>query len=466
METGIMKQIWELSGKISDKNGYQRLTSLTEKLIELYREQGRIENNPLESSRKRILSIPSENLKQILNQSSILVTGGLGCVGSTLVRTLLEHGPAKIIVVDKVSMLESSYQLPDSDQIEFRQHDILDEKGLQEIFRTYQPEFVFHTAAQRNPGLAEKSIFDTVKTNILGTLAVLTACENTPSVSQCVFTSTGKASRYLTNEIYAATKKVCEMLLDDFSRNGSKIYSMVRFTHIVDNSLMDKQIMEYAETGDFIPIHSPGKFVTAQNVNEAALLLLNALIHSEKGVARFLLVKNLEWPVESLELALYYIQEFKRKIPIIFTGNPKGYGEKFFRGQLDWKNPLELNLLINVYENRKREVNKAEDIIISTLVPTSHTLLDQLIRSLKEVSTDQQAKTVLLNGLKDIFEDSLAHVPPSQTMEILKWGLDQNHLREDGLTPSDFGDMIPIMMRSLSKTPFEKDLKDAFDSPC
>ncbi|MDN3686713.1 polysaccharide biosynthesis protein [Cyclobacterium jeungdonense] len=460
-----MTQIWEHSTNTPDKTQLAVLTSLTDKLIALYREQGRLERNPLYSSRKRTLSLPTESIHKMLNQSTVLVTGGLGCVGSALVRSLLEYDPAKIVVVDKVTSEQSMYELPASSRITLKQHDILDEKGLEDLFREYQPAYVFHTAAQRNPGLAEKTILDTIKTNVLGTLAVLNACEKAPSVKQCVFSSTGKASRYLTNEIYAATKKICEMMLDDFSKSSSKIYSMVRFTHIVDNSLMDEQIREYAEKEDFIPIHSPGKFVTAQNVNEAALLLLNALIHSEKGIARFLLVKNLEWPVESLELALYYIQEFKRKIPIIFTGNPKGYGEKFFRGQLDWKNPLELNLLINVYENRKRQVNEADDIIISSLVPTSRFLLHNLISDLKNVTTDQDAKTVLLSGLKNLFEDSLTHVPTSQTEEILKWGLDQNHLREDGLSPSDFGDMIPLMQRSLSNTGLEKEARKPFELP-
>ena len=430
MEADLFNKIWTLSIKKKSASTRVQLISLTEQLLKLYDSQGRLDENPLNPSRKRRLSLPTNHLKSLLSGKVCLVTGGLGCVGSKLVEHLLDHSPSKIIILDILAEEESPYELPKSSKIKIISADILDEQKLEELFKEYAPEYIFHTAAQRDPGYAEKNIVETVKTNILGTLNVLNACEKSPSVSQCVFSSTGKASRYYTTEIYAATKKICEMLLYSFSREGSKKYSMVRFTHIVDNSLMDEQLKGFAQTADSIAIHSPGKFVTAQNVDEAASLMQNALIYAEKGDAKFLLVKNLEWPVESLELALYYIKTFKRKIPIVFSGNPKGYGEKFFRGQLDWKNPLELNLLINVYENRNRILNQEDDIIISSIVPYSIPLLRSLISDIKATTGEDGTKEGLINGLKAIFKDSLNNVPPSQTMEILKWGLDPKTLKK------------------------------------
>ncbi|EPR67206.1 polysaccharide biosynthesis protein [Cyclobacterium qasimii] len=455
MEANLFNQIWALSFKEKSDSITTQLVHLTEELIQLYEAQGRLQENPLDPSRKRRLSLPSTSLSALLRGKVCLVTGGLGSVGSKLVEHLLNHSPDKIIIVDKLPKEESPYELPKSSKITVIQADILDEQKLREIFKEYLPEFIFHTAAQRDPGYAEKNIVETVKTNILGTLNVLNACEKYPSVRQCVFSSTGKASRYYTSEIYAATKKVCEMLLDSFSREGTKLYSMVRFTHIVDNSLMDQQLREAAQTADRIAIHSPGKFVTAQNVEEAACLMENALIYAEKGKSKFFLVKNLEWPVESLELALYYIKTFKRKIPIVFSGNPKGYGEKFYRGQLDWKNPLELNLLINVYENRWRTLNTEEDIIISSIVPFTIPLLKNLITEIKQTTEEEATKEVLVNGLKTIFEDSLKNVPATQTVEILKWGLDPKTLAMEGLTAADFGEMVPAMISSLAGTPYE-----------
>src|SRR5690606_36132453 len=133
-----------------------------------------------------------------------------------------------------------------------------------------QPEFVFHTAAQRNPGYAEKHIYETITTNVLGTLNVVKASEKTACVKQCVFSSTGKASRYFTEEVYAGTKKMCEYIFEVCAKKSSKKYSFVRFTHILDNSLMNEELKHCSKTDPYLAIHSPGKYVTAQNVTEAA----------------------------------------------------------------------------------------------------------------------------------------------------------------------------------------------------
>ena len=453
MESNLFKDIWNLSFKDKRELHSDSLTELTSQLIQLYESQGRLSDNPLAPALTRTLSLPNKTITKMINGKVCLVTGGLGCVGSKLVEHLMRYAPSKIIILDKTSIEDSPYKHPASEKIISIQEDVTNEAQITALFSKHLPEFVFHTAAQRDPGLAEKAIFDTVRTNIIGTLNILNACEKTKSVHQCVFSSTGKASRYFTTEIYAATKKVCEMLLDVFARKGNKKYSMVRFTHIVNNSLMDHQLKKLAQTADYITIHAPGKFVTAQNVEEAACLMQNALIYSELGKCKFLLVKNLEWPVESLELALYYIKTYKRRIPIVFSGNPRGYSEKFFRGQLDWKNPTDLNLLINVYENRNRTVNPEDDIIISSIVPFSSTLLDNLIQDIVMTEGEENTKKVLVEGLKAIFNDSLNYVEVSQTQDILKWGLDPKYLDLEGLSEADFQEMTPSMFASIANIP-------------
>lgn len=454
MGHSIFSEIWDLSSNVTNKQTYDRLVLLTEQLIALYDEQGRLTDDPFEPSRNRNLSLPEAKLRKLLKGSTCLVTGGLGCVGSRLVKELLVFSPAKIIVLDKVLPSESEYTLPESDKLVYENCNILDEKRLKEVFETHGPDYVFHTAAQRNPGLAELEIHQTVRTNIFGTWNMVNACEASPTVKHLVFSSTGKASRYYTEEIYAATKKVCEYMLDIFSREGTVNYGMVRFTHIVDNSLMNIELMKCAQNNPYVAIHSPGKFVTAQNVKEAAYLMLNSLLHTEQGKCDFLLVKNLEWPVESLEVALYYLKQNKRKVPIIFTGNPKGYGEKFFRGQLDWNDPRGLNLLINVYENQIMRYNEDQDIIISNICPVSPAILYQLIEDLRLVEGEADAKEVLLEGLRKMVVDSLEQVDKKHTLDILKWGIDPKFLAMDNIRVSDFGEMVPIMINSLKGTSY------------
>ncbi len=446
----IYKKIWEISRKVHNKDSYKQLTSLTKELINLYDLQGRLSEDPFTPTRLRKLSLP-EKISRLLKNSTCLITGGLGCVGTALITEILKFNVKRIIILDRRTS-DTKFSDP---RILYVGCDVRDNDAVRDTFLQYRPDFVFHTAAQRDPGYAESHISETVSTNVLGTLNVVKACEEA-DVKQCVFSSTGKASRYFTEEIYAGTKKLCEYILEAYSKRGRVRYSMVRFTHILDNSLMNQQLMSEAEKNDFIAVHCPGKFVTAQNVKEAANLMLNGLIYSEVDKCNFLLVRNLEWPVESLEMALYYIKRSGRGIPVIFMGNPVGYTEKFFRGQMDWSNPQELNLLINVYEQKYRRYNHENDIIISHTSPIDVKIVEAALANIERASGEEGNKICLIEGLTEIVRDALKKVDKQDTVNILNWGLQQKFLEIEKAKPSDYGPVIPMMFESLRGSDYYK----------
>jgi nucleoside-diphosphate-sugar epimerase len=451
----IYKKIWALSPQVHKKDSYDELTALTKEMIRLYDLQERLSEDPFSPTRLRKLSLALDQVNVLLKDSTCLVTGGLGCVGSKLVGEILKFDVRRIVILDKKPH-DKSFSDPRIVHIEC---DVRDLSAVRKSFIEYQPDFVFHTAAQRDPGYAESHIFETVSTNVLGTLNVVKACDEN-GVKQCIFSSTGKASRYFTEEIYAGTKKLCEYILDSYAKRGKVRYGMVRFTHILDNSLMNQQLMNECEKDDFIAVHCPGKFVTAQNVTEAAYLMLNALIYSEENQCNFLLVRNLEWPVESLEMALYYIKRSGRPIPVIFMGNPIGYTEKFFRGQMDWANPQELNLLINVYEQRYRRYNHDSDIIISHTSPIDGNLVDSVLGNIEKATGEDDNKTYLIEGLRKIVRDALNRVDKQDTVNILNWGLQQKFLEIEKAKHSDYGPIIPMMFESLEGTAYHKQVEN------
>lgn len=188
--------------------------------------------------------------------------------------------------------------------------------------------------------------------------------------------------------------------------------------------------------------------------------MLNALIYSEDKQCNFLLVRNLEWPVESLEMALYYIKRSKRGMPVIFMGNPIGYTEKFFRGQMDWSNPQELNLLINVYEQRYRRYNHENDIIISHTSPTDERIVENVLDKISRTSGESDSKTCLISGLKEIVRDALNRVDKQDTVNILNWGLQQKFLEIEKAKPSDYGPIIPMMFESLDGSKYYKEVEN------
>ncbi|MCX2483443.1 NAD-dependent epimerase/dehydratase family protein [Pedobacter sp. MR2016-24] len=443
----IFEKIWELSPERHIPEASAMLLQLTKKLISIYDAEGRLDENPFTPTTKRKLNLPVHKIQALLSNSTCLVTGGAGCVGSTLVKRLVELGAGKVIIADLID------KSPDSSSAHQNVitvlADVRDRDALNDVFEKYKPDYVFHTAAQRDPGYAETHIEETISLNIMGTLNLVNICESHKSVKQCVFSSTGKASRYYTSEVYAATKKMCEYIFDTYAQQSSVRYSMVRFTHILENSLMNSELQHPLDK-DYLAIHSPGKYVTAQNVREAADLMLNALLSSKVGRCNFLIVKNLEWPVESLEVALYYIKQSGAKIPVIFKGNPPGYCEKFFRGQMDWAHPLEMNLLINVYEQRYRYENEEADMIISGIVPTNKYILQNALIKLSLVKGEKKSKECLLLQLKNIVRASLDNVEQSDTVNILQWGLNPQYLAAEGTIAADYEPAVSILNDSLN----------------
>jgi NADP-dependent 3-hydroxy acid dehydrogenase YdfG len=452
----IHKRIWDLSPHFQNANSYNELNRLTRELISIYDAQGRISTDPFSPTRERKLSQPFEKINQVLSGTTCMVTGGLGCVGANLVNELLKFDIERIIILDKEA--QSQYKIESDSSITIVQGDIRDAQVVHDTFTKYKPDIVFHTAAQRDPGYAESHIEETVTTNVLGTLNIVKACEYTGSVKQCIFSSTGKASRYFTEEVYAGSKKMCENIFDLYAKEGRVKYSMVRFTHMLDNSLMNEQLRMNSEQKNHVAVHSPGKYVTAQNKNEAASLLLNCLLYSQGQQCNFLLVRNLEWPVESLEMALYYIQKSGRNIPVVFVGNPLGYTEKFFRGQMDWSDPSELNLLINVYENKFRTLNAEQDIVISHICSGSKKVIEKSVCRLEKVKGEAETKRCLVQGLKEIVEDSLTKVDKRDTVNILNWGLQQKYLDLEKAKITDYGTVIPMLFDSLIGTPYYQEV--------
>jgi nucleoside-diphosphate-sugar epimerase len=119
---------------------------------------------------------------------TVLITGGAGCVGSNLTRKIAELNAKKVIVLDNLS---SAYEwnIPDNDNIEFVQGDILDDAALKRVFKE-NPDYVFHLAAhfanQNSVDNPEKDLM----VNGIGILKVLQYAQLT-GVERFVYSSSG-----------------------------------------------------------------------------------------------------------------------------------------------------------------------------------------------------------------------------------------------------------------------------------
>lgn len=153
---------------------------------------------------------------------TILVTGGAGCVGSNLARKLADIGAGKVIILDNLS---SAYEwnIPDRDNIEFIQGDILDDAVLKRVFKQ-KPDYVYHLAAHFANQNSVDNLEKDLMANGIGILKVLQYAQLS-GVNRFVYSSSGCGVYGLDSQMpfkehdisislhapYQVTKLLCEL---------------------------------------------------------------------------------------------------------------------------------------------------------------------------------------------------------------------------------------------------------------
>lgn len=129
-----------------------------------------------------------EDILSNYENKRVLITGGAGCIGSNLIKTLLMADPEKIVVVDDLSAAYE-WNIPKDAKVLFTYGSILDEENMKEAF-SFKPQYVFHLAAHfANQNSVDHPEADLL-VNGLGTLRLL-EYSRLVGVERFVFASSG-----------------------------------------------------------------------------------------------------------------------------------------------------------------------------------------------------------------------------------------------------------------------------------
>ena len=136
----------------------------------------------------------------------ILVTGGLGFIGSALIRHLITHTEHKVLNIDKktyAAMPEALAQIENNENYAFEKIDITSDESLKKAFTIFKPDAVIHLAAESHVDRSIDDPAEFINTNILGTYNLLQASRDT-------WSSSSEGKRFLhvtTDEVYGSLKQ-------------------------------------------------------------------------------------------------------------------------------------------------------------------------------------------------------------------------------------------------------------------
>jgi dTDP-4-dehydrorhamnose reductase len=399
-------------GASLDAATQHRLVELTRALVTASPES-RVEFDRYLSVIHRSIVVPQDRLSHEISGRTVLVTGASGCIGSALLAQLAQLGPARIIGVDLVP--------PSSPvAIEHRQLDICDRAAFVDVVRDTSPNIVFHLAAQRDPGLAERRVLETIRTNILGTRSVIDACAEL-AVPRLVFASTGKALRFYTREVYAASKRIAEFLVSDAASRRLVRASAVRFTHVVDNAIVLDNFRRACHRNELVRVHSADAAFYAQSALEAAQLLLTASVAPCTDALDLLAIRNLDWPLHTLDLAIGVIAT-EGTAPLHVAGYDAGYAEQQYQGLYDPAVCGEVSPLLNALEGAYVLDSPSPDVDRVRRRVQLRAPMWQRLAEL-EVACEARADSDRLRGLLDTVSRELLEVSlelaPAETLDSI-----------------------------------------------
>lgn len=232
------------------------------------------------------IDIDVESVYKHINNQVILVTGGGGSIGSELCRQIAAHNPKLLIIFDIYE--NNAYDIQQELIKKFPSLKLVtligsvrNTKRIEDVVERYRPDIIYHAAAHKHVPLMEDSPNEAIKNNVFGTYKTARAADKF-GVKRFVLISTDKAVN--PTNIMGASKRICEMIIQLFSKYSSTEYVAVRFGNVLGSNgsvipLFKKQIA----AGGPVTVTHPDIIRYFMTIPEAVSLVLQAGAYAKGG---------------------------------------------------------------------------------------------------------------------------------------------------------------------------------------
>lgn len=333
-----------------------------------------------------------------LEGKRVMITGAAGSIGSEIMRQVASFNPYKLILVDQAETPLHDIRLDLQDRwrdidAETIIADISNATRMEDIFKEYQPQYIFHAAAYKHVPMMEDNVSESIQINVFGTrtladLAVKYGAE------KFVMISTDKAVN--PTNVMGCSKRICEIYVQSLAKKlqekGGHVTQFIttRFGNVLgSNGSVIPRFRDQIQRGGPVTVTHPEIIRYFMTIPEACRLVLEA---GSMGNGGEIYIFDMGKPVKIVDLAKRMISLSGRTdVKIEFTG--LRHGEKLYEE------------LLNVKELTKPTYH--EKIMIATVREYDYDEVKQRIQKLIEVSYTYDQMQIVA-AMKDIVPEFIS----------------------------------------------------------
>lgn len=274
------------------------------------------------------ICVDLESVAESLRGKRILITGSAGSIGSEIVRQVASFSPSSLMLID-------SAETPQHDIRRMMARDfpsvpcatvvtsITKADRMENIFKTFLPEYVFHAAAYKHVPMMEDNPCESIQNNVLGT-KILADLSVKYGVRRFVMVSTDKAVN--PTNVMGCSKRICEVYVQSLNKaerdgvvKGQTQFITTRFGNVLGSNgsvipIFERQI----KAGGPVTVTDPDIIRYFMLIPEACELVLEA---GTKGEGGEIFVFDMGKPVRIADLARRMIELSGAKgVEIKYTG--------------------------------------------------------------------------------------------------------------------------------------------------
>lgn len=353
------------------------------------------------------IKVDLESLGKMLNNKCVLITGSAGSIGSEIVRQVADFKPSELILIDSAETpqhdirLMMAKQYPDI-KAETIVTTICSKTRMENIFKTYHPDYVFHAAAYKHVPMMENNPCESILNNVYGT-KILADLSVKYGTSKFVMISTDKAVN--PTNVMGCSKRICEIYVQSLSKairegkiEGITQFVTTRFGNVLGSNgsvipLFKKQIRK----GGPVTVTDPNIIRFFMLIPEACKLVLEAGI---KGNGGEIFVFDMGKPVKIADLAQRMINLSGAKgVKIKYTGLRAG--EKLYEEVLNDKETTLPSFNEKIRIAKVREYDYADvEKQIECLIDISKTYNDMdTVKKMKEIVPEYKSNNSIYEKL-------------------------------------------------------------------